>query len=137
MKPFVEPQAIRLRLSAFHFNSSDAIFHIEPSIETEPLQFRFTDSIKMPHSSILRLDSTIWRLTGRNANQTRFFVDRQPEHGSIVLQVTTGKFLYKKFKPRFEFRKIINSNEWPSYNVHETAIGVRKFALFAPRIQEH
>ncbi|KAI6182868.1 hypothetical protein M3Y97_00426900 [Aphelenchoides bicaudatus] len=91
MTPFVEPQAIRLRLSALHVNSSDASFNIEPSTEIEPLQFRFIESISMPHSSILRLDSTIWRLTGRNANQTRFYVDRQPEHGSIVLQVTTGK----------------------------------------------
>jgi hypothetical protein len=89
--PFVEPKTISLRLSAFHINTSDAIFHIEPSIETEPLQFRFTESISVPKNSILCLDSTIWRLTGRQANQTRFFVVRQPEHGSIVLQVKTGK----------------------------------------------
>lgn len=90
MRPFVEPQAIRLKLSALHL-SSDAIFRVEPSIETEPLQLRFVESISMPHSSILCLDSTIWRLSGRNANQTRFFIDRPPEHGSISIQVDSSE----------------------------------------------
>lgn len=97
MTPFVEPQAIRLRLSALHLNFSNSIFHVEPSIETEPLQFRFTESISLPHSSTVRLDSTIWRITGRDANQTRFFVDRQPGHGSIVFQVETGSVISLHF----------------------------------------
>lgn len=90
MQPFVEPQAIRLKLSALHLNS-DAVFKVEPLVETEPLQLRFTESITMPHSSTLQLDSTIWRLIGRNANQTRFFIDRQPKDGSVVFQVESGK----------------------------------------------
>jgi hypothetical protein len=85
MKPFVEPQMIRLRLSALHLTSS-ALFRVEPLAEAEPLQIRFVGNISMPDSSILNLDSTIWRLTGHNADQIKFFVDKAPE-GSIIMQI--------------------------------------------------
>lgn len=85
MKPFFEPQMIKLQLSALHLTSR-AVLRVEPSAETEPLQIRFVENISMPHSSILNLDTTIWRITGHSANQLKFFVVKAPE-GSIVLQV--------------------------------------------------
>ncbi|KAI6241244.1 hypothetical protein M3Y99_00348500 [Aphelenchoides fujianensis] len=82
--PFVEPQVIKLVISALHVNA-EVVFRVEPTDEVEPLQLRLVDRLNLPPTATVPLDEAVWSVRGGNSRSVLFLLERAPSFGSVVL----------------------------------------------------